>query len=313
MTRNGNRCQPNLFILGAPKCGTTSVYDYLVQFPTIGGGIHKEPHYFNDDMPEMRQAKTLSHYLSFYDPCAGKELKYIIDASTNYFYSISAPRNIVQFAPSSMHIVLLRNPCELIESLHRHLIFRQVETELDLEKAWHLGPIRNRAPQFVKRHPYPGHLDYRQVGKLGQSVNRILQSVPQSRLLILFLEDLVTDPATTMEQLNRFLGLQPHLGLNLERKNQGKITRWRYIDRLIFYPPAPIRFLKKAIKHTLPKNLIRRFDLMGRISITNQRQPVTLSTQFRQEVIDYLRADIQLLSEITQRDLQPWLQLALSP
>ena len=40
---------PNLFVIGAPKCGTTSILKYLDQHPEIFVSDIKEPHYFNKD------------------------------------------------------------------------------------------------------------------------------------------------------------------------------------------------------------------------------------------------------------------------
>ena len=42
--------KPNLFIVGAPKCGTSSMYDYLAQHPDIYMSERKEPRFFGSDL-----------------------------------------------------------------------------------------------------------------------------------------------------------------------------------------------------------------------------------------------------------------------
>ena len=54
--------QPNLFILGAPKCGTAAWYEYLNQHPEIAFSKAKEPHFFCEDFPRFRWAKNLNDY-----------------------------------------------------------------------------------------------------------------------------------------------------------------------------------------------------------------------------------------------------------
>ena len=54
--------KPNLFIVGAPKCGTTAWAQYLNTHPKIGFSNRKEPHYFCDDFQGFRWAKNRIEY-----------------------------------------------------------------------------------------------------------------------------------------------------------------------------------------------------------------------------------------------------------
>ena len=40
---------PNFFLFGAPKCGTTALYEYLRTHPNVFLPRLKEPHFFADD------------------------------------------------------------------------------------------------------------------------------------------------------------------------------------------------------------------------------------------------------------------------
>lgn len=42
---------PNLFVVGAPKAGTTSLWHYLRQHPDVFMSALKEPHFFTDYTP----------------------------------------------------------------------------------------------------------------------------------------------------------------------------------------------------------------------------------------------------------------------
>jgi hypothetical protein len=47
--------RPNFFIAGAPKAGTTALSAYLSQHPNAFLAKPKEPHYFAEDLPAIRQ------------------------------------------------------------------------------------------------------------------------------------------------------------------------------------------------------------------------------------------------------------------
>ena len=57
---------PNLFIIGAPKSGTTSLYQYLKSHPNIFMCTPKEPHYFSDDINNISIVKTLNEYQALF-------------------------------------------------------------------------------------------------------------------------------------------------------------------------------------------------------------------------------------------------------
>ena len=87
--------QPNFFIIGAPKCGTTSMSVYLSSHPDIIISDPKEPHYFSDDINNggIRDMKVYLDCFSSDD----KKVNAIGEASTLYLYSKVAVPNILKF------------------------------------------------------------------------------------------------------------------------------------------------------------------------------------------------------------------------
>ena len=78
--------KPSFFIIGAPKCGTTSLYRYLTLHPNIIMSIPKEPHYFSDDINNGRISE-LEMYLNCFNHVDEKgRIKAIGEASTLYLY-----------------------------------------------------------------------------------------------------------------------------------------------------------------------------------------------------------------------------------
>ncbi len=114
---------PNLFIIGAAKCGTTSLHEYLDQHPDIFMARVKEPHYFSQverilyDYKEKFSPEKEYHtwvikekdqYLNLFKD--GEKSIYRGESSPSYLWDADAARKIYAFNPRAKLIVLLRNP-----------------------------------------------------------------------------------------------------------------------------------------------------------------------------------------------------------
>src|SRR6478735_3161381 len=110
---------PNLFIVGAAKSGTTSLYHYLSQHKDIYMCQVKEPHFFsvtknkNYKAYEVPQKDTIYHtriiqnietYLSLFE--GGVECKYKGEASPSYLYDKGSAKKIFDFNPDSRIIII---------------------------------------------------------------------------------------------------------------------------------------------------------------------------------------------------------------
>lgn len=114
---------PNLFIIGAPKCGTTALANYLAQHSQIYISKCKEPRYFDActffDFKEDYSIKSLDEYLKFFDNIEAKNKKYKIDASVFNMYNEKSIKDILELSPNSKFILLIRDPVEASISMHK--------------------------------------------------------------------------------------------------------------------------------------------------------------------------------------------------
>jgi hypothetical protein len=79
--------KPNFFIIGAPKCGTTALSEYLRQHPNIFFSLPKELCYFGKDYPSCaRPFKSDRQYLKFFRKASCEHLA-IGEGSTRYLAS----------------------------------------------------------------------------------------------------------------------------------------------------------------------------------------------------------------------------------
>jgi len=161
--------KPDFFIVGAPKCGTTSMYHYLRQHDQIFMPDEKEPHYFGEDL-KKRPDKFIDNedeYLNLFKDA--KPDQKLGEASTFYLYSKSASREIKEYNPDAKIIIMLRNPIDFLNSLHSQLLFSGNEDEPDFEIAMELEEIALRDEFFIERKLFPNvdfysGLVYRKLG-----------------------------------------------------------------------------------------------------------------------------------------------------
>src|SRR5216683_1662449 len=143
--------KPNFFIVGGPKCGTTSLANYLREHPRIFFPAAKEPHFFNTDMTFRNVRSEAQYEACFRD--AGQQHAAIGEGSVFYLYSDVAIPNIIAEIPDARFIAMVRNPLEMASSLHTQLRYNGDENVADFGAAWRLQPERaagNALPRFCR-------------------------------------------------------------------------------------------------------------------------------------------------------------------
>jgi hypothetical protein len=114
--------RPNLFIIGAAKCGTSALHEWLDSHAEISMSSVKEPGYFleqHNRHPAIRQnARTeeaqLARYLGLFDNQNGPQ-KYWGASSTGYTQyprHRGVPERIQQFCPNARLIYIIRDPID---------------------------------------------------------------------------------------------------------------------------------------------------------------------------------------------------------
>ncbi len=112
----------NLFIVGFPKSGTSSLYFWLKQHPNVFMSNKKEPSFFSKDFELVGQIKNRNEYNNLFLK-AYKE-KIIGEASTSYSFSKEAPIKIKKYNPEAKIIFIIRDFSDMLESLYIHRVHR---------------------------------------------------------------------------------------------------------------------------------------------------------------------------------------------
>ncbi|SOB99878.1 sulfotransferase domain-containing protein [Rhodobacter sp. JA431] len=194
---------PDFFILGAPKCGTTSLFSWLQAHPDTYLPV-KEPGFFSPDILELSRhpgaIRTLKQYLDRLCPpdAAGKMTG---ESTPKYLYSEAALRALSPHAGRIKLIVMLRNPVDLAIAMHAQNLRQGREREPNFERAWSRGPaaLGDRLT------------DYRFWGQPSVHLARWRNAFPAEDIHVQLLEEnMKNDPAAAHEEVLSFLGLAPH-------------------------------------------------------------------------------------------------------
>jgi len=297
--------RPNFFIVGAPKSGTTSLFHYLSLHPNLFASPVKEPYFFCDDFKNLKAGQTLDDYLALFEGASDKH-QAIGEASVSYLYSNSAISNIREFNSDARIIVMVRNPCELVYSVHSQLLYLLDEQEKDFEKAWMLQNERSKGINIPKKTREPFFLQYREIGMLGKHIERIYDIFPRDQIKILFQSDMQDDVHSIYYEVVQFLGLPPFEPTEFPVLNSNKEHRSRILAHIAEAPKGPISSwtidtLKKVLGYQ-GRGLREKL----RKANFNRTQRPPLSDEMQATLKTVFRTDVEKLSEITNRDLRHW-------
>ena len=288
--------KPNFFILGAPKCGTTSLTAWLSRHPNVFMSSYKEPHFFNTD--DDRVVNTVRHYQSFFRG-AGPQHQAIGEASVWYLSSICAVLGILEYQPDARFIVMLRNPVEMAPSLHSEMLFTGMETEHDFAIAWDLQDVRRCGQAIPVSCSVPRRLLYGDACLLGAQLGRLLARVPSERVLTILMDDLRVNARSEYLRVLQFLGVPDDGRSDFTVKNAAQICRWPSLVRLSHAITAG----RARLGITGGIGFWSRVDAMNRKSQSRNG----LSPKLKAALAQFFSPDVRQLGYLLNRNLDHWL------
>lgn len=308
------------FIVGAPRCGTTSLSRYLKDHPGVCFSRVKEPHFFSqndlcqlDD--EELNAVVRKRYLEGYFPEPGHS-SLMAEASVTYLYTPERMKPILRLWPRAKFVISVRNPLELIPSLHQRLIHNGDETVRDLRRAWDLVPERRAGRSIPRRCADPRWLDYWEAGQLGKHVQKFVSLVGRERCFISIFDDFTADPASEYRRLLEFLELEDDGRTNYTTHRQSFDVRIAWLQRILKRPPRTLVSVlandsyRERLNGAKPPKVVQETALSLRKRLLRwNRVPACkpqLDEQLRAEMGLMYRDDVALLSETVGRDLRHW-------
>lgn len=277
--------RPNLFIVGAPKCGTTAWVEYLRTHPDIFFPEVKEPHYFASDIPKMRWTHDFGEYEELFAKAG--DAKVVGEASVMYLCSTNAAQEIRAYNPRSKILVFLRAQEDFLPSLHHQFLYRFTESIEDFETAWQVSG--KRPPDTIpKVCRHPKLLDYKAMGRFGDQLDRYFDLFPQDQIRIVRFDEWTRDPRAVYLQILDFLGLEDDGRKEFPPVNEAKAHRNKLIGKFLNQPPRAVQIAVRWIRKLTGR---RTLGIAGRASrmMASRGYRTTVSPALREEIRDYYR------------------------
>jgi Sulfotransferase domain len=301
---------PDFFIVGAPKCGTTALYNYLEAHPGIFMSPVKEPHYFYSDFRTGTDPSTRvggfarpEHYGRLFAKARSDQL--CGEGSTLYLFSRSAIPEILRANPKAKLIAMVRNPLDMLVSFHGQKTYNLEEDEGDFAVAWKLSEARSRGYKVPAGCRAPEQLDYRAVGRLGEQTARLLGTAPADQVHVVVFDDLVSDAAAVYRAALQFLGLADPGRTDFSVVNARKEHVLPWLSEFLLQPPFPLNQVKSLLKRRFPAQLKRVGRSIRAINSRPAPRP-EVDAELRREMAAEFADDIELLGSLINRDLSHW-------
>jgi hypothetical protein len=310
----GDLRRPNLFVVGAPKAGTTSLHDHLGQHPEIFMSPLKETMHFSEEFrmenfePSLRKlnernadamrkyfaepvlaprfagiVESREDYLRLFE--GARREKWVGEATPAYLWSRTAARKIAEFEPRAKIVMVLRNPVE-----------RQFSGYLQM---WNSGGFTLSFEQYIQ-----ACLQHKSDGKIGMlypglesgfcadSLQRYWDVFPRDQVGAWLYEE--SRKPGFHASVFRFLGVDPEFQPDTRQRHlQQRVPRVRALEPLMqtmrSWAPS---FARRALKPV----------------VYQRRETIEVSVEARSLLVEYYREDVERLSGMLGRDLSGWLR-----
>jgi len=275
---------PNLIVIGAMKCGTSSLHHYLSFHPEVFMSKPKELDFF---VKTMNWNKGIKWYEShFYEDSRANNIKIYGEASTNY-----SKHPTYMGVPSRMHsllldvklIYLIRHPIDRIISHYIHNYYNENE---DRSFSEILSDFDNN--------------NYINCSKYFKQLEQYLKYYPKERILIITAEDLMEFPQNIMKKVFTFLNVDDSIQSSEFTKVLHKTTDKGKRNKMgLLLSKIPGLMKIKSFSPLIFEGIYKKLAL-------HQIDRPVLNRKLRKELIAYLKDDINQLKNYTGRNFANW-------
>lgn len=279
---------PTFFVIGAPRAGSTSLYQYLSLHPEIAMSRVKEPHFFVDNVrPPAVQVDDLGDYEALFSPDAQVRGE-ASPSYTCYAQHTGAPERINALLPQAKFIYLVRDPIDRTVSHYLHRVAVESERRSFPDA---LGDIGDPANPYTCPSRYATQLE------------RYLRFFALSRILVVDQHDLLVDRLRVLRDVFSFLEVDERFA------NEDFNEKLGASDDRRKYPAGYQRAASRAAATPL-KFLPRRARRAMRATVERVLFPPlekpSLSPELRHSLEELYAPEASRLRTITSREFATW-------
>jgi Sulfotransferase domain len=299
--------RPDVFIVGAPKSGTTAMDQYLAAHPQIFMA-QKEMHTFGADLhfgPQFYR-RDLDAYLAEFASRNGE--LHAGESSVWYLFSKQAAAEIRAFNPQARIIIMLREPAEMLYSLYAQFRFDGNEPLPTFEEALAAEEDRRAGRRISRQTYFAQGLVYRDTARYADQVQRYFDTFGREQVHVIIYDDLKADVRATYCRVLKFLGVDAtRIETDFKVINGNKSVKHSALRGFLNDPL--VRSTALTIGRHLPRPVFTALhDVERRLWKFNSRpeQRQTLAPEVQAQLQREFAPEVERLSHLLGRDLTPW-------
>ena len=258
---------PDFLIVGTARSGSTALYRYLADHPSIHMAATKEVRFFN-----RHYDRGLDWYIQQFDGATADQK--LGEATPGYMNFPETIDRMADVIPNAKLIVILRDP---VDRAYSHYWMDRTR-----------GRGEPTFEQYLDEHALP--LD---IGRYVERLEDLSRRYPREQVLVVFYENLRSEPLDVYQRTCRFIGVDDSIVSQSVGRTVNQYVEFRSLTvrdwskRL----PGSLRVVKKAI---------------GRLNTRTDVAYPPMKSETRQWLAEYYAEPNAALAEWLDRDLPPW-------
>jgi len=292
---------PDFMIVGAAKCGTTSLIKYLEENPQVFVSEKKEPKYFTyeflnnygykgegDQITKKVSVSSFESYKKLFKKAKTDQIVGEGSVDTLFYYdkTISKIKNEIG---DPKIIIMLRNPVDRAISAYSHLIRDERETK-SFEEGLALERERlNNGYEYI--------WGYKEAGLYADAVAAFFKNF--THVKVIFFEDFINNTIKEVHDTLEFLGISEKHTFNTSKHNISGKPKNKILNRFLNKPSILKNIVKKLFTSDIGlkiKNALQKRNL----------EKITVSKKTKNELCKYFIKDVVALEKFLQKDLTNW-------
>jgi len=254
--------------------------------------VEKELYFFDADLwANQSWAPSLREYLKCF--VAAGDRKKIGEATPSYLRSQRAPKVIKTFSPQAQIIIMLRNPADVMHSLHSQGLRYGTESISDFEAA--LEADARRTGRELQ--------GYREFTNYPEQVQRYFELFGRESVHTIIYDDLQKNSAAVCQDVLRFLRVGLDFAAAFPQVNSNRQVRNFHLWAILREPPRPLRKISRALTPHWLRSRISH-GLQNSNLAVRARPP--MDPELRQRLQEEFKPKLEQLSKLLGRDLSGW-------
>lgn len=274
---------PNLVVIGAAKCGTTSMHEYLDSHPDVFMARIKEIRFFAD--PDYEE--WLGHYMAMFESSA----TIVGESSPVYTRAPAVPgaaERMAKLIPNARLIFMVRDPVERAVASYQEERFQGLDTR----------PFDEAFDDLDD--PYNAFLS---ASRYAQQLEPYLEHFKRDQIHIVSFSDLGPNLQRTMKGIFEFLGVDADYRLDATEKHNSGGARFEYgrVGRRLRNSRAA-----DALRQMSPDGPSRLIRAQGKRLLSKPLPRPRLDEESRRRLADALAPDAQKFRDLVGRRFEDW-------